>query len=235
MCDFMGKRKQKYKYLGQGYPDYELLFDGITSELEKLYQHLWDKRKESPMLRSMGKQVKTAWMLWKLGTEDVFRGETLMHYTNQHDFEYRQHKEIYVNSGNEYRFRDSLYRHHPQYNEGDDSFYNNTLDEWLQDIRRAKASKLMMPYLSRTLMNWRDGSTLYYNGILTAMNTQLIEIRDFLKYGKTWADHRETLRDLEDAISLLADVQSHIDKPDERDAWDALFSLIERKYRWWYD
>ena len=81
MCDFMGKRKQKYKYLGQGYPDYELLFDGITSELEKLYQHLWDKRKESPMLRSMGKQVKTAWMLWKLGTEDVFRGETLMHYT----------------------------------------------------------------------------------------------------------------------------------------------------------
>jgi len=84
-------------------------------------------------------------------------------------------------------------------------------------------------------MNWRDGSTLYYNGILTAMNTQLIEIRDFLKYGKTWADHRETLRDLEDAISLLADVQSHIDKPDERDAWDALFSLIERKYRWWYD
>ena len=62
----MSKRKPRYEE--PDYRDYQNLFDSITTELEKLYHTLWDRRKEAPKFRMMGKQVKTAWMLWKMGS-----------------------------------------------------------------------------------------------------------------------------------------------------------------------
>ena len=59
----MSKRKPRYE--GPAYCDYQDLFDSITTELENLYHTLWDKRNEAPKFRMMGKQAKTAWMLWK--------------------------------------------------------------------------------------------------------------------------------------------------------------------------
>ena len=78
----MSKRKPRYE--GPAYCDYQDLFDRITTELENLYHTLWDKRKEAPKFRTMGKQAKTAWMLWKLGSMEYWRreGEGL-HFTNQ--------------------------------------------------------------------------------------------------------------------------------------------------------
>ena len=32
--------------MGEGYPDYYFILEGITAELEKLYHSLWDRRKE---------------------------------------------------------------------------------------------------------------------------------------------------------------------------------------------
>ena len=78
----MSKRKPRYE--GPAYCDYQDLFDRITAELENLYHTLWNKRKEASKFRTMGKQAKTAWMLWKLGSAEYWRseGEGLL-YTNQ--------------------------------------------------------------------------------------------------------------------------------------------------------
>ena len=59
----MENEKKKILSMSSGYRDYHDLFDSITTELEKLYHTFWDKRKEAPKFRMMGKQVKTAWML----------------------------------------------------------------------------------------------------------------------------------------------------------------------------
>ena len=84
-------------------------------------------------------------------------------------------------------------------------------------------------------MEWRDGRTLYYSGLLTAMNTGLMEILDFIKNGKTHADHRQTIIDLEEAIRLLHEAQTHIGQSDEKDSWAALFTHIRERYPCWYD
>ena len=113
--------------------------------------------------------------------------------------------------------------------------WDETLDEYLCKVRHNKAKNLMMPYLARTIMEWRDGRTLYYSGLLTAMNTELMAIIDFMKYGKTYADHRQTIIDLEEAIRLLHEAQTHIGQADEKEAWAALFTHIWERYPWWYD
>ena len=69
----MSKRKPRNE--GPAYCDYQDLFDSITIELENIYHTFWDKRKEAPKFRTMGKQAKTAWMLWKLGSAEYWRSE----------------------------------------------------------------------------------------------------------------------------------------------------------------
>ena len=216
----MSKRKPRNE--GSVYCDYQDLFDRITSELEHLYHTLWEKRKEAPKFRTMGKQAKTAWMLWKLGSSEYWlsEGEGLQ-YTNQLE-ERRKNHIIYVRA---------KYENDPT----DLDEWDETLDVYLCKVRHNKAKKLMMPYLARTLMEWRDGRTLYYSNLLTAMNTELIEILNFIKYGKTHADHRQTVIDLEEAIRLLHEAQTHIDQADEKEAWTALFTHIWKRYAWWYD
>jgi len=213
----MSKRKPRYE--GSAYCDYQDFFDSITTELENLYHTLWDKRKEAPKFRTMGKQAKTAWMLWKLGSTEYWRreGEGL-NFTNQIE-ERRKSHIIYVRA----KYED------------DPTEWNETIDEYLCEVRHNKAKNLMMPYLARTIMEWRDDKTLYYNGLLTAMNTELMEILDFMKYGKTYADHRQTIIALEEAIRLLHEAQTHIGQADEKDAWSALFTHILERYVWWYD
>ena len=216
----MSKRKPRNE--GPVYCDYQDLFDRITSELEHLYHTLWEKRKEAPKFRTMGKQAKTAWMLWKLGSSEYWlsEGEGLQ-YTNQLE-ERRKNHIIYVRA---------KYENDPT----DLDEWDETLDVYLCKVRHNKAKNLMMPYLARTLMEWRDGRTLYYSNLLTAMNTELIEILNFIKYGKTHADHRQTIIDLEEAIRLLHEAQTHIDQDDEKEAWTALFTHIWKRYAWWYD
>ena len=216
----MSKRKPRNE--GPVYCDYQDLFDRITSELEHLYHTLWEKRKEAPKFRTMGKQAKTAWMLWKLGSSEYWlsEGEGLQ-YTNQLE-ERRKNYIIYVRA---------KYENDPT----DLDEWDETLDVYLCKVRHNKAKNLMMPYLARTLMEWRDGRTLYYSNLLTAMNTELIEILNFIKYGKTHADHRQTVIDLEEAIRLLHEAQTHIDQADEKEAWTALFTHIWKRYAWWYD
>ncbi|GEM_PF-3342112 len=228
----MSKRKPKYEYQGNGYPDYQLLFDGITAELEKLYHSLWNRRKESQTYRILAKEVKTAWSLFKLGSYDKISVDITERYTNKHAFIDRKSREIYVNSRNESRF--DFLRHNPD-DVDYDHIIDSTYDEWLMDLRQAKAKNLFLPYLCRTMMNWRVGNTIYYKGVLIEMNKQLIEIHDFLKYGKTWSNTKESVADLEEALELLVTAQEKIGEKDEKDAWKALFSLIERRYRWWYD
>lgn len=213
----MSKRKPRNE--GPAYCDYQYLFDSITTELEKIYHVLWNKRKEASKFRSMGKQAKTAWMLWKLGsTEYWFSGAQNLHYTNQLEDRRNGHL-IYVKA--EY--------------EDDSSEWGETKNEYLGNIRHNKAKNLMIPYLARTIMEWRDGRTLYYSGLLTAMNTGLMEILDFIKNGKTHADHRQTIIDLEEAIRLLHEAQTHIGQSDEKDSWAALFTHIRERYPCWYD
>ena len=216
----MSKRKPRNE--GPVYFDYQDLFDRITSELEHLYHTLWEKRKEAPKFRTMGKQAKTAWMLWKLGSSEYWlsEGEGLQ-YTNQLE-ERRKNHIIYVRA---------KYENDPT----DLDEWDETLDVYLCKVRHNKAKNLMMPYLARTLIEWRDGRTLYYSNLLTAMNTELIEILNFIKYGKTHADHRQTVIDLEEAIRLLHEAQTHIDQADEKEAWTALFTHIRERYPWWYD
>ena len=213
----MSKRKPRYE--GSAYCDYQDFFDSITTELENLYHTLWDKRKEAPKFRTMGKQAKTAWMLWKLGSTEYWRreGEGL-NFTNQIE-ERRKSHIIYVRA----KYED------------DPTEWNETIDEYLCEVRHNKAKNLMMPYLARTIMEWRDDKTLYYSGLLTAMNTELMEILDFMKYGKTYADHRQTIIALEEAIRLLHEAQTHIGQADEKDAWSALFTHIWERHPWWYD
>ena len=130
----MSKRKPRYE--GPAYRDYQDLFDSITTELENLYHTFWDKRKEAPKFRMMGKQAKTAWMLWKLGSAEYWRSEGReLQYTNQIE-ERRKNHIIYVRAK-----------------------YEND-HEYLCKVRHDKAKKLMMPYLARTIMEWRDGRTL---------------------------------------------------------------------------
>ena len=216
----MSKRKPRNE--GPVYCDYQDLFDRITSELEHLYHTLWEKRKEAPKFRTMGKQAKTAWMLWKLGSSEYWlsEGEGLQ-YTNQLE-ERRKNHIIYVRA---------KYENDPT----DLDEWDETLDVYLCKVRHNKSKNLMMPYLARTLIEWRDGRTLYYSNLLTAMNTELIEILNFIKYGKTHADHRQTVIDLEEAIRLLHEAQTHIDQADEKEAWTALFTHIRERYPWWYD
>ena len=216
----MSKRKPRNE--GPVYCDYQDLFDRITSELEHLYHTLWEKRKEAPKFRTMGKQAKTAWMLWKLGSSEYWlsEGEGLQ-YTNQLE-ERRKNHIIYVRA---------KYENDPT----DLDEWDETLDVYLCKVRHNKAKNLMMPYLARTLMEWRDGRTLYYSNLLTAMNTELIEILNFIKYGKTHADHRQTVIDLEEAIRLLHEAQTRIGQADEKEAWTALFTHIRERYPWWYD
>lgn len=213
----MSKRKPRYE--GAAYCDYQDFFDSITTELENLYHTLWDKRKEAPKFRTMGKQAKTAWMLWKLGSTEYWRreGEGL-NFTNQIE-ERRKSHIIYVRA----KYED------------DPTEWNETIDEYLCEVRHNKAKNLMMPYLARTIMEWRDDKTLYYSGLLTAMNTELMEILDFMKYGKTYADHRQTIIALEEAIRLLHEAQTHIGQADEKEAWTALFTHIWERHPWWYD
>ena len=216
----MSKRKPRYE--GPAYRDYQDLFDSITIELETLYHTLWNKRKEDPKFRTMGKQAKTAWMLWKLGSTEYWRreGEGL-HFTNQLE-ERRKNHVIYVRA---------KYENDP----ADLDEWDETLDEYLCKVRHNKAKNLMMPYLARTIMEWRNGRTLYYSSLLTAMNTGLMEILDFIKYGRTHADHRETIIDLEKTIRLLHDAQTHIGQTEEKEAWTALFTHIWERHPWWYD
>ena len=216
----MSKRKPRNE--GPVYCDYQDLFDRITSELEHLYHTLWEKRKEAPKFRTMGKQAKTAWMLWKLGSSEYWlsEGEGLQ-YTNQLEERRKKHI-IYVRA---------KYENDPT----DLDEWDETLDVYLCKVRHNKAKNLMMPYLARTLMEWRDGRTLYYSSLLTAMNTELMAILDFIKNGKTHADHRQTIIDLEEAIRLLHEAQTHIDQADEKEAWTALFTHIRERYPWWYD
>ncbi len=216
----MSKRKPRYE--GPDYCDYQDFFDSITTGLENLYHTLWDKRKEAPKFRTMGKQVKTAWMLWKLGSTEYWRSEGKgLQYTNQLE-ERRKSHIIYVRA---------KYENDPT----DLDEWEDTLDEYLCKVRHDKAQNLMMPYLARTLMEWRDDSTLYYSSLLTAMNTELMEILDFIKNGRTHADHRQTIIDLEEAIRLLHEAQTHIGQADEKEAWTTLFTHIKERYPWWYD
>ena len=220
----MSKRKPRYE--GPDYCDYQDLFDSITTELENLYHTLWDKRKEAPKFRTMGKQAKTAWMLWKLGSTEYGRSEGKgLKYTNQHE-ERRKSHIIYVRA---------KYEDDPTEWDEDEYLWKETLDEYLCNVRHNKAKNLMMPYLARTLMEWRDDGTLYYSSLLSAMNTELMEILDFIKYGRTYADHRQTIIDLEEAIRLLHEAQTHIGQADEKEAWTALFTHIKERYPWWYD
>ena len=220
----MSKRKPRYEE--PDYRDYQNLFDSITTELEKLYHTLWDRRKEAPKFRMMGKQVKTAWMLWKLGSAEYWYSEGKdLHYTNRIEERSASHI-IYVRA---------KYENDPTDLDEDDYLWGETLDEYLCKVRHDKANKLMMPYLARTLMNWRDGRSLYYSGLLTAMNTELMVILDFIKYGKIHTDHRQTIIDLEEAIRLLREAQTRIGQTDEKDAWAAFFSHMQRRYYWWYD
>ena len=213
----MSKRKPRYE--GPAYCDYQDLFDSITVELENIYHTLWDKRKEAPKFRAMGKQAKTAWMLWKLGsTEYWFSEANELHYTNLLEDRRNGHL-VYVRA----EYEDDL------------SEWGETLNDYLGKVRHNKAKNLMMPYLARTIMEWRDGRTLYYIGLLIAMNTELMVILDFIKYGKTHADHRKTIIDLEEAIRLLHDAQTHIGQADEKDSWTELFTHISERYPWWYD
>ena len=186
----MSKRKPRYE--GAAYCDYQDLFDSITTELENLYHTLWDKRKEAPKFRTMGKQTKTAWMLWKLGSAEYWRSEGReLQYTNQIE-ERRKNHIIYVRA---------KYEKDPTEWDEDDYLWGETLDEYLCKVRHDKAKKLMMPY----------------------------------KYGKTHADHRQTIIDLEEAIRLLHEAQAHIGQADEKEAWTALFTHIWERYVWWYD
>ena len=220
----MSKRKPRYE--GPAYCDYQDLFDSITTELENLYYTLWDKRKEAPKYRTMGKQAKTAWMLWKLGSTEYWRREGEgMHFTNLRE-ERRKNHIIYVRA---------KYEDDPTEWDEDEYLWKETLDEYLCEVRHNKAKKMMMPYLARTIMEWRDDRTLYYSGLLTAMNTELMVILDFIKYGKTHADHRQTIIDLEEAIRLLHEVQTHIGQTEEKEAWTALFTHIWERHPWWYD
>lgn len=213
----MSKRKPRYE--GTAYCDYQDLFDSITTELENLYHTIWDKRKEASKYRVMGKQAKTAWMLWKLGsTEYWFSEAQKLHYTNLPE-ERRNGHMIYVRA---------------KYDD-DPMELDETLNDYLGKVRHNKAKNLMMPYLTRTIMEWRDGRTLYYSGLLTAMNTGLMEILYFIKYGRTHTDHRQTIIDLEEAIRLLHEAQTHIGQADEKECWAALFRHIRERYPWWYD
>ena len=160
---------------------------------------------------------------WKCGGSAEYwrsEGEGLQ-YTNQLEERRKKHI-IYVRA---------KYENDPT----DLDEWDETLDVYLCKVRHNKAKNLMMPYLARTLMEWRDGRTLYYSSLLTAMNTELMEILDFIKYGKTHADHRQTIIDLEEAIRLLHEAQTHIDQADEKEAWTALFTHIRERYPWWYD
>ena len=181
----------------------------------------------------MGKQAKTAWMLWKLGSAEYWRseGEGLQEY-------WRSEGEglQYTNQLEERRKKHTIYVRAKYENDPTDlDEWDDTLDEYLCKVRHDKAQNLMMPYLARTLMEWRDNSTLYYSSLLTAMNTELMAILDFIKNGKTHADHRQTIIDLEDAIRLLHEAQTHIGQADEKEAWTALFTHIGERYPWWYD
>ena len=90
----MSKRKPRNE--GPAYCDYQDLFDSITIELENIYHTFWDKRKEAPKFRTMGKQAKTAWMLWKLGSAEYWRSEGEgLQYTNQLEERRKKHI-IYV-------------------------------------------------------------------------------------------------------------------------------------------
>ena len=204
----MSKRKPRNE--GPAYCDYQDLFDSITIELENIYHTFWDKRKEAPKFRTMG------------GSAEYWRSEGEgLQYTNQLEERRKKHI-IYVRA---------KYENDPT----DLDEWDETLDVYLCKVRHNKAKNLMMPYLARTLMEWRDGRTLYYSSLLTAMNTELMEILDFIKYGKTHADHRQTIIDLEEAIRLLHEAQTHIDQADEKEAWTALFTHIRERYPWWYD
>ena len=168
------------------------------------------------------KQAKTAWMLWKLGSAEYWRSEGReLHYTNRHE-ERRTSHIIYVRA---------KYEKDPT----DLDEWDETLNEYLCKVRHNKAKKMMMPYLARTIMEWRDDRIMYYGGLLTAMNTGLMVILDFMKYGKTHADHRQTILDLEESIRLLHEAQTHIGQADEKEAWTALFSHIWERHPWWYD
>ena len=212
-------KKKENVSMSTDYRDYHDLFDSITTELEKLYHTFWDKRKEAPKFRMMGKQVKTAWMLLKLGSPEIWRPESEgQHYTNRIE-ERRKSHVIYVRA---------------KY-ETDPSEWGGTLDEFLCEVRYYKARALMFPYLARTLMNWRDDSTIYYSDLVTAMNNELEAILYFMRYGKTYACHGQTKIDLEEAIRLLHEAQTRIGQTDEKEAWAAFFSHMQKRYPWWYD
>ena len=183
-------------------------------------------------MRNMGKQVKTAWMLFKLATDDAYHSENKVRYIDSHAYEHSRNRQVYVNSQNANRFI-------IEYTEPEEDAFGvrsqQTYEDWLMDLRREKATRLMLGHLGKSMSNWREGKTIYYSGLLAAMNRQLQEICDYLKYGQTWSVTTESVKDLELVLSLLSTAQEHIGQNDEQTYWNDLFSLIEKRYRWWYD
>jgi hypothetical protein len=92
-----------------------------------------------------------------------------------------------------------------------------------------------MPYLARTMMNWRDGSTVYYSDLLATINRGLLEMIEFFKSRMAHCNHRQGIKDLEEALKLLQDAQSCMGEPGEREAWMAFFELMNTRYYWWDD
>ena len=226
----MGRRKAIYEYTGEGYPEYTLILKAVTDELEKLYQRIWCRRKESSSMRVICKQVKTAWMLFKTATESSYSVDVKDGCTDQHDYWNANRRLCYVNSRNYQRFDAVEYISHE-----DDDWCSQSYENWLNDLRKYKSAMLMFPYLCRTMPFWKDSTSFYYGGIVRVMNKQMLELRDYLKYADTWTVTTESVADLDHALQLLKAVQEHQGKDDEIECWHTLFDLIIRRYRWWYD
>ena len=226
----MGRRKATYEYTGEGYPDYNLILKAVTDELEKLYQRIWCRRKESSSMRVICKQVRTARMLFKTATESSYSVDVKDGYIDQYDYWNANRRLCYVNSRNYQRFDAVGYISHE-----DDDWYSQSYEYWLNNLRKYKSAMLMFPYLCRTMPFWKDGTSIYYDGIVRAMNKQMIELRDYLKYADTWSITTESIADLDHALQLLTVAQERQGKDDEIECWHTLFDLIIRRYRWWYD
>lgn len=226
----MRRRKATYEYAGDGYPDYNLILKAVTDELEKLYQRIWCRRKESSSMRVICKQVRTAWMLFNTVTESSYSVDVKDGYTDQYDYWNANRRQCYVNSKNYQRFDAVGYISHE-----DDDWCTQSNENWLNDLRKYKSAMLMFPYLCRTMPFWKDSTSFYYGGIVQAMNKQMIELRDYLKYADTWSVTTESVADLDYALQLLNAAQEHQGKDDEIECWHTLFDLIIRRYRWWYD
>ena len=216
------------------YRNYQMFFYEITLELEKIYHTLWDRRKESTWFRMMGKQAKTAWSLWKIGFPPDwtfwYSNPEKLQFTNDPNKRYASGL-TYVNSSNNNRFAGD----YPDSDLDDGGYFHYTKERWFLDSRHLKARDIAMPYLARTMMNWRDGSTVYYSDLLATINRGLLEMIEFFKSRMAHCNHRQGIKDLEEALKLLQDAQSCMGEPGEREAWMAFFELMNTRYYWWDD